>query len=249
MTPSGDGCHCDRCPRGAHLTRLRVGQRIGGLEAGWRLCSDQRVQVRYLDAGHRTGEEVHGPAGLEDLRARGMHIVKDEDALAEGRNEAVELRDRRCTGGAGQAVEQALLIPLGLELTDEPGARVGKSLVIHVHRVLRGEEQAQAKGTGLLEHTQQRPLGRRVGSGREVAVYLIHIEDGTEGTRAGLRAHPSLDGGEEQSQEEHALTVVQVGEIEDAMAGPTVLSEQTARGHRAAGLRAMTQRRGRRGYC
>ena len=159
-----------------------------------------------------------------------MHIVKDEDALAEGGNEAVQLRDGCGTGGAGQTVEQALFIPFGLEFPDEPGARVGKSLVIHVHRVLRGKEQTQAEGAGLFEHTQQRPFGGRGRSGREVAVYLIHIENGTEGTGACLRTHPGLDGSEEQGEEEHALPIVQVGEIENAVTGPSVLGEEQ-RGH------------------
>ena len=88
------------------------------------------------------------------------------------------------------------------------------------------------------------PLEGGFAVGRQVAVDLIHIQDGAERTRTGLRAHPGLDGRQQQGEEEHALAVAQVGEIEDAVARPAIFGEQQRWDIEGLALRARLRKAG-----
>ncbi len=59
-------------------------------------------------------------------------------------------------GGALEAVEQPLLVAVGLQAPDQPGAGVREALVVEVDRVLRGQHDAEPEGARLLEQRQQR---------------------------------------------------------------------------------------------
>ena len=148
-----------------------------------------------------------------------MHIVQQEHPLAQPRDEVVVGAAVHARRGAFQTVQQPLLVALGLQAADEPGARVAQGLVVNVHGVLGDQHQPDAEGPGLLEHPQQRRLGGRVGRGRQVAVNLVEIEQRAQHIAAGLGAHPGFHRGKQQRDEEHALAVAQVGQVEHAVAG------------------------------
>ena len=182
-----------------------------------------------MRAGQWPGQVIHRPARLEDLRLLFMHVVQQEDALAQARDHAVVGRPvQPGRGGAFQAVQQTLLILVGLQLANEPATCVGEGLVIHIHGVLGHQHLAHAKGARLLEHAQHQGLGRRVGDRRQVAKDLVEVEDGAQHRGARLRAHPGFDGGIEQCNEEHALGIGEVRQVKDAVTRPPVWPIQQA---------------------
>ena len=85
---------------------------------------------------------------------------------------------------ADHAVEQALLVALGLQAPDHPGAGVRDRLVVDVDRVLRRQHHADAEGAGLLHQRHDRLLRRRVGGRRQVAGDLVHVEQRPQVGRA-----------------------------------------------------------------
>ena len=87
-----------------------------------------------------------------------MYIVQQEYTPAEaGDGARVGLAVEAAADGL-EAIEQALLVALGLELAHQPCARIGKPLVIQVDRILSGEHDANPKCPRLFEQGQQRQL-------------------------------------------------------------------------------------------
>ena len=73
-------------------------------------------------------------------------------------------------------------------------------------------------------------LGGRVGDRRQVADDLVEIEQRAQAAGAALGAHPGFHRGEQQGDEEHALGVAQVGDVEDAVARPAVWADTAGLG-------------------
>ena len=81
-----------------------------------------------------------------------MRIVQQENATVQVGNNLFNLRAVEATArGAFQTIEQAGLVPLGLQAANEPGAHIGEGFVIQVNRVLSGKDHANAKSARLLE--------------------------------------------------------------------------------------------------
>ncbi len=146
-----------------------------------------------------------------------MHVVEQEDATAERGDELLELGaiEPSLARGALEPVEHALLVLVGLQAPDQPGARVRQALVVEVDRVLGGQQYAQAECPRLLQQRQQRLLRGRLRGRREEAEDLVHVEQRPQAGRARLPAHPGQDGVQQQRHEEHALGVGQVRDRED----------------------------------
>ncbi len=145
--------------------------------------------------------------------------MHQENALFEGAELSGDGLEVDVPPDTGQPLEEAVLVPLGLQAPDEPGAGVGQALVIQVHGVLRREHDPEAEGPGLLEQGEQGPLGRRFAHGREVAEDLVHIKEGAKAGRPGLGSHPAEKLVEEDGHKEHPLGVGEVGDREDGQAG------------------------------
>jgi hypothetical protein len=128
---------------------------------------------------------------------------------------SIAARSARPARGALQPLEHALLVALGLQPPEQPGAGVPEALVVQVHRVLRREHHAEPVGARLLEQRQQRLLRRRVGHRREEAEDLVHVEQRAQARGAGLRAHPAEHLGQQQRDEEHPLGVREVRDGDD----------------------------------
>ena len=148
-----------------------------------------------------------------------MHVVHQEHAAAQAGEHllhpvAVE-RLPRLGGCPLEPLDDARLVPLGLQPAEEPRAGVRQRLVVEVHRVLRGDDDAEAEGAPLLQQRQQRRLRRRVRHGRQVAEDLVHVEERAQAGGAPLRPHPSHHLVQQQRDEEHPLGVGQVRDRQD----------------------------------
>ena len=112
-----------------------------------------------------------------------MHIAHQEDTLREAAHQFVERR--AAAGGATrertlEAVEHALLVAVGLQAADEPGARVAEALVVEIDWILRREHAADAEGARLLQECEHRHLRGRRRRRRKIAENFVHVEDGAE---------------------------------------------------------------------
>jgi hypothetical protein len=175
----------------------------------------QRLDLRARERAAQIGER---PAALEDHRVVLVHVVQQEDAARQPGERALQpgaIEALAAGRRALEAVEQARLVPLGLQPADEPGAGVGQALVVEVHRVLGGQHHPHAEGARLLEQGEQRRLRRRVGHRGEVAEDLVHVDERAQARGAGLRAHPADHLVEQQRHEEHPLRVVEVRDRDD----------------------------------
>ena len=155
-----------------------------------------------------------------------MHVVQQEHALAERRQQLIELRPIEAGAGrsrcALEAVEHAGFVALGLQAPQHPGAGIGQCLVVQVHRVLGGHGQAQAERARLLEQREQRRLRRRIGNRRQETENLVEVHQRPQAGGAALAAHPADQLIEQQRDEKHPLLIVQVRDRDDADAGPAV---------------------------
>ena len=158
----------------------------GGRPSVSRLISVRVIGPRRYDIAHRVSKTTG--ASSWTLLSRKIRLPSPARSCSiAARSKARPGAGRR----ALEALEDAGLVPLGLESADEPGAGVGEALVVEVHRVLGGQHDADPERPGLLEQGQQRPLGGRVGDRREVAEDLVHVEEGPEARRPGLGAGPA----------------------------------------------------------
>ena len=72
------------------------------------------------------------------------------------------------------------MVTIGLQAADKPGARIGKSFVVQVHRVLGGQNDAEPEGAGLFEQGEERCFGWRVFDRREIPENFVHVQDGPQ---------------------------------------------------------------------
>ena len=194
-----------------------------GFSAEW--ChTRQLVEGRDLVERQRSGQVIHCPADLEDARCFGMHVLVEEYPLGEGGDDPVIFAACHAAGGAFQSVQQALLVLVGLQAADHPGAGIGHGFVIHIHRVLGGEYQSHPKGARLLHHADHDRFGSRDGHRRQVAQDFIKINQRAQVAGPALGAHPRFDGGEQQGDKKHTFGFIQVGDVKDAVADFAVLA-------------------------
>ncbi len=146
-----------------------------------------------------------------------MHVVEKEHPLADAGENRIHagLIEGTASRGAGKPVHQAALVVLCLQPSNEPGATVGKALVIEVNRILGGQDDAHSERARLLEQGHQRGLGRRIGNRREVAEDLVHVEQCPQAGGAGLTPYPGEGLVEQHGDKEHAFGVTEVGNGED----------------------------------
>src|SRR5687767_12817553 len=158
--------------------------------------SGQFIQIRDLSACNWPGKKIHCPARQEKLRLFCVDVMQNENTFTQRRYQFIELIARKPACRAFESIQQSVFILLRLKFANEPGASIGESFVIHIYRVLCGEQETQAKGTRLLQHTQQRLLGRRIALRWHIAEYLIHVEQSTQGCSTALSAHPGFNRGQ-----------------------------------------------------
>ena len=187
---------------------------------GGRLAGHQRLD---LAAGQGTAQIAHGPAGLKDDWTIFVDVVHQKNAAAQAGDDLVKLAAVEAAAGCGrdgfQPFQHARLVALRLQLADEPGAGVGQSLVVQVHRVLGRQHHADTEGARLFHQRQQRALAGRFADGREEAKHLIHVDQRAQAGGTGLRAHPGDDLFQQQGDEEHPLGVAEMCNVEDAHVG------------------------------
>jgi len=150
-----------------------------------------------------------------------MHVVDEKCTLGQLRDDPVYLASFETTAGRVQTIQQTLLILVGLEPSDHPRSGVGESPVVHIDRILRCQEQSHAKGARLLEHAQQDGPRGRVRYRWQVTHNLVEIDEHAQAAGSSLRAHPGFNRGQEQRHKEHALVVIQVGDVEYVVPGLT----------------------------
>ncbi len=192
------------------------------------LRADQRVERRDLFARDRSGQVVHRPARLEDDRLLGVHVVHQEDSLAQAGEQLVVLGAIDPRRRALQPVEKALLILVGLQAPEEPRAGVGEPFVVEIDGVLSRQQQAHPERSRLLEHAQHRRFRGGHGDRRQETLDLVEVDDGAQRGRPGLRPHPAVDGVEEQRHEEHALALGKMGDVKDRVTRAAVGGKQHA---------------------
>ena len=117
-----------------------------------------------------------------------------------------------------QTIHQPILILFGLQTANNPGAHIGKSFVVHIHRVLGGKYQSDSKGTSLFQHAQHQDMAGWVGNRWQITENFIKINQSTQPTGAALSAHPGFYRGQQHGHKKHALVIIQMSNIENAMA-------------------------------
>src|SRR5690606_14417944 len=162
---------------------------------GWFGCGFLGGAGKGPDLGQRqwASQVAHDPARLKYHGPLVVHISHEKYPAAEARQQLFELgavQAARRSGSALEPFDHSHLVALRLEPSDEPRAAVRKAFVVQVHRVLRREHDAQPERPRLLEQREHRQLRRWIGRRREVTKNLIHVEDGAQAARTGLRPHP-----------------------------------------------------------
>ncbi len=155
-------CGCRDVGRGTGRDGSRRGRRSDGGRSRARGL-DRRHQRGDLRARERAAEVRHRPARLEHDGRVLVHVVEQEDAAAERRDQLLERRaiEPALPGRALEPVEHPLLVLVGLQPADQPRAGVREALVVEVDRVLGRQQHAHAERARLLEQRQQRLLRRR----------------------------------------------------------------------------------------
>ncbi len=87
-----------------------------------------------------SGKEIHRPARLEELRLLGVDVMQNENAFAKRRDQFVELSTRDAARRTFESIQQSVFILLRLEFANEPCAGIGERFVIHIDRVLWGQQ-------------------------------------------------------------------------------------------------------------
>ena len=142
---------------------------------------------------------------------------------ADGRRERVDVRVAR---RRAQALQDARLVALGLQPTDEPGAGVRHRLVVEVDGVLGREHGADPERPALLEQRQDRLLRGRRRRRRHVPEDLIHVDERAQVGRPRQPAHPRDDLRQHKRDDELALLVREVGEVHDRRPRPVRRAEE-----------------------
>ena len=181
---------------------------------------------RDLLLRQRAAQERHRPAGREELRLVAVGALEQELALLEPADRGVERRDVDAAGGRAQALEHTLLVPLGLEPSDEPAAGVRHRLVVEVDRVLGRDHHPDPERTRLLHQRQDRLLRRWHRRRRREAHHLVEVDEGAQLARAGLSVHPGDQAREHERDHELPLLIGEMGEVDDRGARPSVLGAE-----------------------
>ena len=200
----------------------------GGRLAGWGGGRRRRglLEPRDLLLRQRACEVRHRPAGAEEPRLRRLRGDEEELALAEAADRLVELRDVRAAARRAEPLEHPGLVVLGLEAPDEPRARVRHRLVVQVDGVLGREHEAEPERAALLEDRQDRLLRRRRGARGHVAEHLVHVRERAQVGRALLAPHPRHELREDERDDELALGVREVRQVDDGAAWPALGGEE-----------------------
>ncbi len=174
-----------------------------------------------------------------------MGALEQELALLEAADRRVERGDVDAAGGRAQALEHALLVPLGLEPADEPAAGVRHRLVVEVDRVLRRDHHPDPERAGLLHQRQDRLLRGRHRRRRGEAHHLVEVDEAAQLARPGLAVHPGDQPREHERDDELPLLIREVREVDDGGARPSVLgAEQDGGIERRAAAPGGERRRG-----
>ncbi len=211
-----------------------TGNRRGGHRGRGRRRRPGRLEGRHqrgdLRPRERPAQVRHRPARLEHHRRVLVHVVEQEHAAAECREQLLERRaiEPALTRGALEPVQHPLLVLVGLEAADQPRPGVREALVVEVDGVLGGEQHAHAERARLLQQSEERFLRRRLPDRREVSEDLVHVDERTQAGRARLPPHPGQDGVQEQRHEEHPLGVREVRDREDRDARLACITAQEA---------------------
>ena len=150
--------------------------------------------------------------------------------MLEAADRLVERGDVDATGGRAQPLEHAFLVALGLQATDEPAAGVRHCLVVEVDGVLRRDDHADPEGACLLHQGQDRLLGRRGRGGRREAEDLVEVDERAQVARPGLTVHPREQAGEDERDDELALLLGEVREVDDRGPGLSLGREEQRAG-------------------
>jgi hypothetical protein len=89
----------------------------------------------------------------------------------------------RATSGvvAGEALDDAGAVGVGLQAPEAPEAGVAEGAVVEVHGVLGGDDDADADGSGLFHERNEGALGGRVrGMGGKEAVDFVEDAERSE---------------------------------------------------------------------
>jgi len=147
-------------PRRARRRRRRLGRRLLLRRRGLPIERGARRRAQPADAvaGQRARQVRERPARLEQHGRVLVHVVHQEDALAQAGEDALRARAVEALAGrrSFETVEQPGLVALGLQAADEPAAGVREPLVVEVHRVLSGEHDAEPVGARLLQQREHR---------------------------------------------------------------------------------------------
>ena len=111
-----------------------------------RLTSALRARKpRDLVPSKRPTQVRHRPSGFEHDRLVLVHVVHEEDPRRQrGQDLSACARSNVAPAAAlRQPVEHPGLVALGLQAPEEPGPGVRERLVIQVHRILRGDDDAE----------------------------------------------------------------------------------------------------------
>ena len=215
--------------------RRRHGCLVGGKlpsrlrEALQARCAPPAVgrQARHLLLRQRAAEVRHRPPRRQEPRCRCLRGDEQTLPLAEPSDRTVQLRNVGAARRGAQALEHARLVVLCLQPADEPCPRVGHRPVVQVDGVLR--------------RGQTEP--RRAACLKIVRIGFFAGERPTEGrsrtprpctrARGGRACPPGRASGDEPREDERddelALFLREMGEVDDAQRG-YVVGEQQALG-------------------
>ena len=155
-----------------------------------------------------------------------MRALEQELALLEPADRRVERADVDAAGGGAKALQDALLVALGLQAADEPAARVRHCLVVEIDRILRRDDHPDPERTGLLHQGEDRLLRGRHRRRRRKAHHLVEIDEPAQLARAGLGVHPGDQAREDERDHELALLLREVREVDHGCARPPVLGTE-----------------------
>lgn len=104
---------------------MKAGSKLEPTERAVFSAGGTRIhQPLDLLPGHGTAQVGERPAGGKQDGFVLVDVVQKENTVAQPGKQPLHLRPRQATGGAFQPIHQPLLVPLGLEPTDEPRAGV-----------------------------------------------------------------------------------------------------------------------------
>ena len=210
---TGCGCSSDGRATGRRFVSLTL-----AVVAATRRCLLVGHQHGDLVAGQRAAQVAHRPPRGEHLRLVLAGAAQHELALGEPADRVADRADVDAAAGRAHAVEQALLVAVGLQAADHPRARVRQRLVVDVDRVLRAQHHADTERTRLLHQRHDRLLRRRHRGRRQVSGDLVHVEQRAQVGGAALLAHPRDQLRQHERGDELALLVAEVGGGDDRAA-------------------------------